>query len=134
MNRSALYVTLIVLAHFLVNVAHGLAHRELRIGLTPAASIFVLGIILLSPLLAMALVWTKKKQLGLLLLSASMCASLIFGLYHHFLAASPDHVHTQPDNGWGTAFIATAYALLISEAIGTYAGIYFLRRENERRI
>jgi hypothetical protein len=92
-NRSAKYVTAIVVAHLLVNIAHGLAHRELRVGLDPPASIFVTVVVLVSPLLAMALVWTTKKRIGLILLSLSMFGSLLFGFYHHFLVASPDHIH-----------------------------------------
>jgi len=54
----AKYVTAIVVAHLLVNIAHGLAPRELRVGLDPPASIFVMVVVLVSPLLAMALAWT----------------------------------------------------------------------------
>ena len=55
-----------------------------------------------------------------------MLASLLFGLYHHLLVISPDHMHSQPASFWGIAFITTAYGLLITEAIGTYVGIRFL--------
>jgi len=125
-NRSAKYVTAIVVAHLLVNIAHGLAHRELRIGLDPPASIFVIVVVLVCPLLALALVWSAKRRLGLILLSLSMFGSLLFGFYHHFLVASPDHIHSQPFGGWGTTFVLTAYLLLITEAIGTYVGVHFL--------
>jgi hypothetical protein len=30
-----------------------------------------------------------------------MFASFLFGLYHHFLAMSPDHVRSQPASFWG---------------------------------
>jgi len=119
-------VTAIVVAHLLVNIVHGLAHRELRVGLDPPASIFVIVVVLVSPLLAMALVWTTKKRIGLILLSLAMFGSLLFGFYHHFLAVSPDHVHSQPPSLRGIAFVLTAYLLLITEAIGTYVGVHFL--------
>jgi hypothetical protein len=125
-NRSAKYVTAIVVAHLLVNIAHGLAHRELRVGLDPPASIFVIAVVLILPLVAMALLWTGQKQLGLILLSLSMFGSLLFGFYHHFLVASPDHVRLQPASAWEIAFVLTAYGLLITEAIGAYVGIHFL--------
>ena len=125
-NRSAKYVTAIVVAHLLVNIAHGLAHRELRVGLDPPASIFATVVVLVSPLLAMALVWTTKKRIGLILLSLSMFGSFLFGLYHHFSAVSPDHIQSQPSDAWGTTFVLTAYLLLITEAIGTYFGVHFL--------
>jgi len=126
-SRAAKYTTAIVVAHLLVNIAHGLAHRELRVVLDPPASIFVIVVVLISPLLAMALVWTAQKRPGLILLLLSMFGSLLFGLYHHFLAASPDHVRLQPASPWGIAFFLTAYGLLITEAIGVYMGIHFLR-------
>lgn len=107
---------------------HGacLAHREFHVGLAPLASIFVIVVVLVFPLIATGLLWTAKKRLGLILLSLSMFGSLIFGLYHHFLAVSPGHVHSQPASAWGTAFVVTAYPLLITEAIGTYVGFHFL--------
>jgi hypothetical protein len=125
-NRSAKYATVIVVAHLLVNIVHGLAHRELGVGLAPIASIFVIVVVLVFPLIATGLLWTAKKRLGLILLSLSMFGSLIFGLYHHFLAVSPDHIHSQPSGGWGTTFVLTAYLMLITEAIGTYVGVHFL--------
>jgi hypothetical protein len=125
-NQAAKYTTAIVVAHLLVNIAHGIAHRELRVGLDPPASIFVIVVVLVSPLLAMALVWITKKRIGLILLLLSMFGSLLFGLYHHFLVASPDHVRLQPAGPWGIAFVLTAYGLLITEAIGVYVGGHFL--------
>ena len=126
MNLSAKYATAIVAAHLLVNIGHGLAHRELRVGLAPSASLFVTVVVLIFPLVATALLWTAKKRPGLILLSLSMFGSLLFGLYHHFLAVSPDQIHSQPSDGWGTTFVLTAYLLLITEAIGTYVGVHFL--------
>jgi hypothetical protein len=125
-SRPAKYAIAIVVAHLLVNIAHGIAHRELRVGLDPRASIFVILVVLVCPLLAMALVWTTKKRIGLILLSLSMFGSLLFGFYHHFLVASPDHVRLQPASAWGIAFVLTAYELLIAESIGAYLGVHFL--------
>ena len=95
-SRAAEYATAIVIAHLLVNIAHGVAHGELRVGLPPSGSVFVIVVVLILPLVAMVLVWTAKKRPGLILLSLSMFGSLLFGLYHHFLVASPDHVRSQP--------------------------------------
>jgi hypothetical protein len=107
----------------------------MHVGLSPSGSIFVIAVVLILPLLAISLVWTAHKRLGLILLSLSMLASLLFGLYHHFLVISPDHVHSQPASPWGIVFIFTAYGLLITEAIGTYVGIHFLwvAKENSNK-
>ena len=126
MNRPAAYVTLIVVAHLLLSIPHGLAHLELRVGLVRPDVIFVILVVLLLPLVAMGLVWTAQKRLGLILLSLSMSGSLLFGLYHHFMVMGPDHVRSQPPNPWGLAFVLTAYGLSIAEAIGTYVGVHFL--------
>jgi hypothetical protein len=126
-NRSAKYATAIVLAHLLVNIVHGLAHCDLGVGLTPSASVFVIVVVLILPLLAAGIVWTAEKRLGLILLSFSMFGSLLFGPDHHFLAVSPDHVRLQPRSPWGNTFVLTSYLLLITEAIGTYVGVHFLR-------
>jgi len=125
-NRSAKYATAIVVAHLLVNIVHGLAHRKLGVGLAPLDSIFVIVVVLIFPLIANALLWAAKKRLGFILLSLSMFGSWLFGLYHHFLSVSPDHVHSQPSTAWGITFVLTAYLLLITEAIGTYVGVHFL--------
>jgi len=125
-SRAATYTTAIVVAHLLVNIAHGLAHRELRVGLPPSGSVFVIVVVLILPLVAMALIWTAAKRLGFILLSLSMFGSLLFGSYHHFLVVSPDHIHSQPSSEWASTFVLTAYLLLITEAIGTYVGIHFL--------
>ena len=126
MNRSAAYATAIVLVHLLLNIAHGLAHRGVRVGLAPSGAIFVIVVVLILPLVSLGLIWTAKKRLGLILLSSSMFGSLLFGVYHHFLVMSPDHVRSQPANPWGLLFVLTAYGLAITEAIGTYLGVHFL--------
>jgi hypothetical protein len=82
--------------------------------------------VLMFPLVAMGLLWTAERRLGLIVLALSMFGSLLFGLYHHFLALGPDQVHSQPPSRWGITFVLTAYLLLITEAIGTYVGVHFL--------
>ena len=126
MNRSAKYSSVVIVLHLLVNLVHGLAHRELHISLTRPQEIFVVAVVLVGPLLAGGLLWTAWRRSGLLLLALSMTGSLLFGLYHHFLAMSSDHVHAQPASSWGLAFVSTAYGLLLIEAIGAYLGVHFL--------
>jgi hypothetical protein len=87
-------------------------------GLAPFASIFISVVVLILLLIAMALLWTAEKRLGLILLSLSMFGSFRFGLYHHFLAVRPDHVHSQAPTAWGITFVLTAYLLLITEGGG----------------
>ena len=90
---------------------------------------FVVVVILLAPLLALALLWTSQKRLGLLLLTVSMAASAVFGLYHHFLVPGADHVSTQPSSPAGSVFVVTAYLLFLTESLGAVLGLYFLREK-----
>jgi len=92
MRRAATYGTGLVLAHVLVNIVHGAAHLKLHIALSPVAMVFVVGVILLCPLLAAVFLWTAQQRFGLTMLTLSMTGSLIFGLYHHFGVLGPDHV------------------------------------------
>jgi hypothetical protein len=108
-DRRATFVTVIVIAHLFVNIAHGLAHHELRVDFALPSTVFVILVVLIAPLLAMGFTWAAKKRLGLILLSLSMSGS-------------------QPWSLWGLTFGLTAYLLLITEAAGTYIGIHFLRK------
>jgi hypothetical protein len=101
-----------------VNVVRGVPTVR-AVGLAPSASIFVIGAVQIIPL------WSQRgssgqpeNDSGPILLSLSIFGSVVFGLYHHFLAVSPDHVPVQPRSPWGLTFVMTAY-LFITEAMGT---------------
>jgi hypothetical protein len=128
-NRANKYVTILVATHLLINIVHGAAHRELHVTLPLAGMLFVITVILLCPLLALALLWTSLNRLGLLLLTVSMAASAVFGLYYHFLLRGSDHVSAQPPGAVGTIFAVTAYLLFVAEALGTFLGLYLLREK-----
>jgi hypothetical protein len=125
-NRANKYVTVLVVTHFLINIVHGAAHQQLHVALPPAGMLFVIIVILLFPLLVLPLLWTSQKRLGLLLLTVSMAASSLFGLYNHFLVRGLDHVSAQPSGPVGTVFVVTAYLLFLIEALGASLGLYFL--------
>jgi hypothetical protein len=125
----AFYGTVIVVAHLLANIAHGMAHSQLHIGLSPAGTLFVGVVILVCPLLAMVLLWMRQRKIGLVLLGLSMTASMVFGLYHHFGVAGIDQVGHQGSGVWATTFAMTAWLLAITEAAGAFFALYFLARE-----
>jgi hypothetical protein len=122
------YLGVLVVAHLLINIAHGAAHRELHVTLPPAGISFVIIVILLCPLLAFGLLWSSQKRMGLLLLMVSMAVSSVFGLYNHFLAHGADHVSAQAPGPAGAVFVVTAYLLFFIEALGASLGLYFLAR------
>ena len=130
MSRGARWGTAVVLGNLAVNILHGEAHQRLQIMLSSRDEAFVLGVIVLCPVLAMILMWVSRRRWGPFLLTLSMLASLLFGVYKHFLAMSPDHVSQAPGGTWGLVFVITSYLLVLAEVLGVFAGIYLLRGDN----
>ena len=89
-------LTALAVLHLAAVAVHGWAHRELAIALGPGQNLFVLGVILIAPVAAAALVWTRFLRLSTWLFLLSMAGSLLFGVYHHFVLISPDHVAHLP--------------------------------------
>ena len=120
--------TIAVLAHLLVSLVHGYAHNQLGVGLSAWQNSYVLIVITLGPLIALALVWMRRARVGFALLAISMAGSLIFGGYFHYVAISPDHVsHLPPGDAQGM-FRVTAVLLLATELFGTIVGVLGTRK------
>jgi ACR3 family arsenite efflux pump ArsB len=116
-----------VLAHLVVSIVHGRAHEGLRVGLSNWQNIYVLTVILIAPLIAMVLIWTRLARSGLILLVISMAGSLIFGVAYHYVVISPDHVsHIPPGDAQGL-FRTTALLLVLTELFGVVVGLWALR-------
>jgi len=116
-----------VLAHFVVSFVHGRTHEQLAVGLSSWQNIYVLTVIVIAPLLAMVLSWTRKARLGFMLLFVSMSASLVFGAIYHYIVISPDHVsHLPPGDAQGL-FRTTALLLVLTELFGLAVGLWGLR-------
>jgi len=131
-------VTVIVLAHLVVNFLHGRAHTELAVGLSSWQQFYVIAVILLAPLVALLLSWTRHVRVGVWLLLGSMLASLIFGLCYHYIVLSNDHVaHLPPGEARGL-FRVTAMLLVLTEIIGVAVAAAAVRtlsgRHNEHGV
>jgi len=126
-RRDKIVCTVAVLAHLVVNVLHGRAHGELGVGLSAWQNIYVITVILIAPLIALLLLWTRYARLGLLVLVISMAGSLIFGVIYHYVIVSLDHVsHLPPGDAQGV-FRMTALLLVLTELLGLAAGLFALR-------
>lgn len=110
--------TILVLVHLAVSVAHGSAHSHLSIGLATWQKAFVAIIIVVAPLIAVMMLWTRARKLAVVLLGLSLSGSLVFGAIYHFLIAGPDRAFGQYHSHWGSAFRATAILLALLEAAG----------------
>ena len=116
-----------VLIHFGVSVAHGAAHTGAHVPLPLAGALFVYIVILAGPLAGLAVaIW--RPRAGALIVAASMCGALVFGLINHFLVDGQDQVaHVVAD--WRTLFGVTAVLLAVTEGVGTAVGLWGSKSE-----
>ncbi|MBD3881608.1 hypothetical protein IFO70_07565 [Phormidium tenue FACHB-886] len=114
----ARYGTIIVVVHTIVVALHGLAHQKIPVPISLAQSLFVDIVIVLAPIAAAILLWTPFYRIGCWLFFGAMIGALLFGIYNHFIAITPDHISQIPFEGWGMLFQVTAILLLITEGCG----------------
>ena len=127
-SSSKWIVTLAVLVHLLVVLLHGRAHTELGVGLSNWQQAYVMLVILLAPLVAMVMSWTRLARAGVWLLFLSLLGALIFGGVYHYIVISNDHVaHLPPGDARGL-FQVTAVLLLVTETAGVLVAAIILRR------
>jgi hypothetical protein len=123
MKISAL---VIVAIHFVVVVLHSHAHTVLTVEATSAQLAFIVPVIIVVPVVAVIMLLKFEKP-GMILLTASMLGSLVFGIYYHFIADTIDHVahvgHREP-LFWSHMFLVTSYLLAITEAAGAAVGLF----------
>jgi hypothetical protein len=123
-------LTALVAVHLLVTVWHGRAHAVLAVTLSPLQNAFVLVVIVLAPILAAILVWTRYLRSGAWIFFLSMLGSLLFGAWHHYVLISADNVHHLPGGGAGaqSSFIQSAAVLALLELVSTLYGVFCLVR------
>ena len=127
-GSSKWIVTLAVLVHLLVVLLHGRAHTELGVGLSNWQQAYVMLVILLAPVVAMVMSWTRLARAGVWLLFLSLLGALIFGGVYHYIVISNDHVaHLPPGDARGL-FQVTAVLLLVTETAGVIGAAIILRR------
>jgi len=117
----------IIAFHLVVNLAHGAAHLHYEIPMEMWQQVFIVVVIFIAPLVAGGLLLGRKLRAGAGLLLASMAASLVFGVYFHFLLIGPDHISSVNFYGWGMLFFATAFFLAAVEAWGVTVALRLLR-------
>jgi hypothetical protein len=130
MIKAAQYAIWVVVVHALVSALHGLAHEQLAVALSLSQKLYVLVVIVAAPLVAVLLLWRKRYLAGALLFLCSMAGALVFGVYNHFVASSPDHVaHVAAvaSGVWVIVFQATAVLLALVEAFGCLVGVWMLK-------
>lgn len=121
-------IAVLVAIHLAVALWHGNAHTALAIALPPEKNAFVFIVILIAPIVAASLVWTRYVLVGVWIFFLSMLGAMLFGAYHHFILVSPDNIghlpHASPD-AQGT-FILSAAALALLELASALYGAFRL--------
>lgn len=112
---------IIVAAHALVLLAHEIAHRSLGVDLLLWQTVFAYGVIVAGPIAALVLVRARPRA-GFALLGLTMGASLLFGVFYHYVHVSPDHVAHLPPGGARSLFRWTSSLMALVEAAGVAVG------------
>ena len=121
-------IAVLVAVHLAVAIWHGNAHAALVIALPPEKNAFVLIVIVIAPILAASLIWTRHAFLGVWLFFLSMLGALLFGAYHHFVMISPDNIGHLPHGSADaqSTFVTTAAALALLELASALYGAFRL--------
>lgn len=116
-----LALTVLAAIHLTVVLWHGSTHSQLAITLSRFQTLFVLGVIVIAPILATLLLWLRLDGLALWIYAIAMLGSLLFGVYYHYIVVSPDNVHYLPAGAYAVRrqFVLSAAALAVIELIGT---------------
>ena len=118
----------IVVLHAAILLAHDWAHRSLGVDLAPWQIVFAYSVIVTAPVISAVAVFTRFARSGYMLLAISMFGALLFGVYHHYILISPDHVHHLPAGDGQDVFRATAGLMAAVEFVGVGIGVSALRR------
>ena len=126
MNKIAIAVLVVI--HLAVALWHGNAHSALAIALPPEKNAFVFIVILIAPLVAASLVWTRYVLVGVWMFFLSMLGAMLFGAYHHYILVSPDNIGHLPHGSLDAqaTFITSAAALALLELASALYGAFRL--------
>lgn len=132
MTRIA--ITALVVIHLAASLWHGDAHTKLAIGLPLEKTIFVFVVILIAPIVAAGLVWTRFVSIGLWAFVLSMLGALLFGAYHHYVMVSPDNIGHLPIGSpeFHSQFISSAAAIALLELASALYGAFCLGSHRAR--
>lgn len=121
-SRDRRIAVALVVVHALVSGVHGVTHAELPVALAAWQEAFVLVVPTLASFAALVLLYRGPERVGVALLTLSMVAAFLFGLYFHYLVPNPDNVASIPAGPWHLHFTWTAAAIALTEFGGAALG------------
>ncbi len=131
---TRMVITGLVAIHLAASFWHGGVHTQLAIALPPEKTIFVYVVILIVPIVAAVLVWTRYISLGIWMLFLSMLGALLFGAYHHYVLVSPDNIGHLPAGSpeAHSQFITSAAVIALLELAAALYAAYCLGSRRTR--
>lgn len=123
---TRIVITALVAFHLAASLWHGSAHSQLSISLPPEKSFFVYTVILIAPIVAALLVWTRYVSIGLWVFFLSMLGAFLFGAYHHYVLVSPDNIGYLPAGSLEShsKFITSAGVIALLELASALYGAF----------
>lgn len=123
---TKIVITALVVFHLVASLWHGSAHAQLAIALPPEKTIFVYVVILIAPIVAAVLLWTRYVSIGLWVFFLSMLGALLFGAYHHYVLVSSDNIGHLPIGSpeSHSQFITSAAVIALLELTSALYGAF----------
>ena len=127
---TKIVITAAVIVHLVASVWHGSAHTPLGIELSTQQTLFVYLVIIIAPVIAGILVWTRCASIGLWVFFLAMLGSLLFGVSHHYVLVSPDNIgHLPPGTPQlHSHFVTSAGVIALIELASSLYGAFCLGR------
>ena len=82
---TKIVITGLVILHLAASLWHGSAHTGLGIELSTEQTLFVCIVVIIAPIVAAVLIWTRYVWMGMWIFFLSMLGSFFFGAYHHYV-------------------------------------------------
>jgi hypothetical protein len=118
MNSGKSILAAVVIVHLAVSIVHGIAHGRAPVLLSAGATLFVVAVILIGPILGLIVYAFWLPRTGAWIVAVTMAGAFAFGLVNHFLISGSDHVSHVPAP-WRMMFGITAALLAVIEAAGS---------------
>ncbi|MDE0653251.1 MAG: hypothetical protein OXI26_06335 [bacterium] len=129
-ERFALLI--VALAHLAAQLAHGSSHLAADVPITAAQLAYVIVVVTVLPLLAVAVAFWKDQRSGARLFAAAMAASFVFGYLFHFVLDTAD-LHSNVVGEHSDQFFHSALSLALIEFAGLVYGLAVALRHGRSR-
>jgi hypothetical protein len=127
---AKIVITALVIVNLAASLWHGSTHTHLAIEFSTEQILFLYIIVIIAPVVAAVLVWTRYVSMGLWMFFLSMLGSFLFGAYQHYVLVSPDNIHHLPAGTpeFHSHFMTSAGVIALLELASALYGAFWLGR------